>query len=163
MEEHTKDVPYDDSKYESAMDFMEKEGAYEDPEQKQYFEPYMMPLSAAQMNGSETDPNTGIIMKAGKGIGIMYRGKPVVGFKTPSRKLEVKSDFVPMLGRNEDVTKLAAIANSKGKNRGSHHKGHEYDIPAWPTYTQIEEHADIKDDELVMSMRKTRTTRAKAP
>ena len=151
MAEHTKDVPYDKSKYESPMDFLEKEGAYEDPEQKPYFEPYLEPLAADEMAGSETDAETGIIMKDGLGIGIMHRGKPVRGFKTPSRKLEVKSDFVPMLGRNEDVSKLAAIANSKGKNRGSHHKGHEYDVPAWPTYTQVEEHVGMKDDELVMT------------
>lgn len=151
MATHTKDVPYDKSKYESPMDFLEQEGAYEDPQQKPYFEPYMEPLTAAQMEGSETDPETGIITKDGKGIGIMHRGKPVVGFKTPSRKLEVKSDFVPMLGRNEDVSKLAALANSKGKNRGSHHKGHEYDLPAWPTWTQVEEHVDMNDDELVMT------------
>jgi anaerobic selenocysteine-containing dehydrogenase len=151
MTKHTKDVPYDKSKYDSAMDFLEQEGAYEDAEQKPYFEPYMEPISADDMAGSETDANTGIIMKDGLGIGIMHHGKPVVGFKTPSRKLEVKSDFVPMLGRNEDVTKLAAVANSKGKNRGSHHKGHEYDVPAWPTYTQIEEHVGMKDDELVMT------------
>lgn len=151
MTKHTKDVPYDKTKYKSAMDFLEQEGAYEDPEQKPYFEPYMEPLSADEMIGSETDADTGIIMKDGLGIGIMHKGKPVVGFKTPSRKLEVKSDFVPMLGRNEDVTKLAAVANSKGKNRGSHHKGHEYDVPAWPTYTQIEEHVGMKPDELVMT------------
>ena len=151
MAKHTKDVPYDKSKYKSAMDFLEQEGAYEDAEQKPYFEPYMEPIAADDMAGSETDANTGIIMKDGLGIGIMHHGKPVVGFKTPSRKLEVKSDFVPMLGRNEDVTKLAAVANSKGKNRGSHHKGHEYDVPAWPTYTQIEEHVGMKDDELVMT------------
>jgi thiosulfate reductase/polysulfide reductase chain A len=151
MAKHTKDVPYDKSKYTSAMDFLEQEGAYEDAEEKPYFEPYMEPLSAEEMAGSETDADTGIIMKDGLGIGIMHKGKPVIGFKTPSRKLEVKSDFVPMLGRNEDVTKLAAIANSKGKNRGSHHKGHEYDVPAWPTYTQIEEHVGMKDDELVMT------------
>jgi len=103
------------------------------------------------MAGSETDPETGIITKDGLGIGILHQGKPVRGFKTPSRKLEVKSDFVPMLGRNEDVSKLAALANSKGKNRPAYHKGHEYDLPAWPTWTQVEEHVGMADDELVMT------------
>ena len=89
--------------------------------------------------------------KAGKGIGIMHKGKAVRGFKTPSRKLEVKSDFVPKLGRNEDVSDLAALANSKGKSRPAHHKGHEYDLPAWPCWTQVEEHVGMADDELVMT------------
>ena len=151
MTENVSNVPFDKSKFDSPMAFLESEGAFEDENEKPYFEPYLEALSAEEMADSETDAATGIIMKAGKGIGILHKGKPVRGFKTPSRKLEVKSDFVPMLGRNEDVTKLAAIANSKGKNRGSHHKGHEYDIAAWPTYTQIEEHVGMQDDELVMT------------
>ncbi len=151
MEKHTAKVPYDASKYDSPMAFLEAEGAYEDPEQKPYFAPYLEPLTADEMAGSETDPETGIITKDGLGIGILHQGKPVRGFKTPSRKLEVKSDFVPMLGRNEDVSKLAALANSKGKNRPAYHKGHEYDLPAWPTWTQVEEHVGMADDELVMT------------
>ena len=151
MAKHVSNVPFDESKYDSPMAFLEAEGAYEDPEQKPYFEPYLEPLSADDVAGSETDPETGIITKDGKGIGIMHGGKPVVGFKTPSRKLEVRSDFVPMLGRNEDVSKLAALANSKGKNRPSHHEGHDYDLPAWPTWTQVEEHVGMADDELVMT------------
>ena len=71
MTEWTKDVPYDKSKYDSPMAFLEAEGAYEDPKQKAYFEPYLQPLSADDMKGAETDPKTGIITKGGKGIGIM--------------------------------------------------------------------------------------------
>lgn len=151
MEKHTKNVPFDESKYDSPMSFLEAEGAYEDPKQKPYFAPYLEPLSAEETAGSETDPDTGIITKDGKGIGILHKGEPVRGFKTPSRKLEVKSDFVPMLGRNEDVSKLAALANSKGKNRPAYHKGHEYDLPAWPCWTQVEEHVGMAEDELVMT------------
>ncbi|MFK7741512.1 MAG: molybdopterin-dependent oxidoreductase [Planctomycetota bacterium] len=151
MAEHVANVPYDKSKYDSPMAFLEAEGAYEDPEQKPYYEPYMEPLSAEELDGSETDEATGIVTKNGKGIGIRHGDRVVRGFKTPSRKLEVKSDFVPMLGRNEDVSKLAALANSKGKNRPDYHKGHEYDLPAWPTWTQIEEHVGLEEDQLVMT------------
>ncbi|MCB9876831.1 MAG: molybdopterin-dependent oxidoreductase [Planctomycetes bacterium] len=151
MAENVAKVPFDAARYDSPMQFLAAEGAFEDPEEKPYYEPYLKPLSAKDLEGSETDAATGIVTKDGKGIGIVHRGKPVVGFKTPSRKLEVKSDFVPMLGRNEDVSKLAALANSKGKNRGSHHKGHEYDLPAWPTFMQIVEHQDLGSDELVMT------------
>jgi len=151
MTENVAKVPYDESKYDSPMQFLEAEGAFEDPNEQPYREPYLEPLSQQELDGSETDDETGIITKDGLGIGILHHGKPVRGFKTPSRKLEVKSDFVPMLGRNEDVSKLAALANSKGKNRGDHHKGHEYELPAWPTWTQVAEHVDMKDDELVMT------------
>jgi anaerobic selenocysteine-containing dehydrogenase len=151
MAKHTAKVPFDADKYDSPMAFLEAEGAYEDPEQKPYFEPYLEPLSTDELDGSETDPETGIITKDGLGIGIRHNGASVRGFKTPSRKLEVKSDFVPMLGRNEDVSKLTALANSKGKSRPEHHKGHDYELPAWPTWTQVEEHVGMAEDELVMT------------
>ena len=151
MEKHTANVPYDREKYDSPMEFLAAEGAYEDPEQKPYYEPYLEPLAPEELEGSETDGETGIVTKAGKGIGILHRGVAVRGFKTPSRKLEVKSDFVRMLGRNEDVSRLAAVANSKGKNRPDHHRGHEYELPAWPTWTQVKEHESLADDELIMT------------
>ena len=151
MAKNVANVPYDASKYDSPMQFLAAEGAFEDPNETPYYEPYLKPLSAKDLDGAATDPTTGIVTKDGKGIGIVHRGTPVVGFKTPSRKLEVRSDFVAMLGRNEDVSKLAAIANSKGKNRPAHHKGHEYDLPQWPVWTPIEEHAALADDELVMT------------
>ncbi len=151
MEKWTATVPYDATRYDSPMAFLAEEGAFEDPQEKPYYEPYLKPLSTKDMEGASTDGSTGIITKDGNGIGILHRGTPVVGFKTPSRKLEVRTIFVPMLGRNEDVTALARLANSKGKNRGAHHKGHEYDLPEMPTYFQIDEHVDLSDDELVMT------------
>ena len=119
MAEFTKNVPYDSDKYASPMEFLEKVGAFEDPDEPTYHEPYLRPLLAkSRWPDRRPTTATGIITKDGKGIGILYRRPPVVGFKTPSRKLEV------LLGRswrgrrsNEDVTRLTAIANSKGKNR----------------------------------------------
>ncbi len=151
MTEFVKDVPFDKTKYSSPMDFLEKVGAYEDPDQPRYFEPYMRPLGKEDMKGSEVDPETGIITRDGKGIGIMLRGKPVLGFKTPSRKLEVHSEFVAKVARNEDVSDLIALANSKGKNRPASHKPYNYELSSWPTYMAIEEHQDLDDDQLVMT------------
>ncbi len=48
------------------------------------------PVSQADLEGSETRPD-GAIAKAGKPVGIMIEGKPVVGYNTPSRKLEIFS------------------------------------------------------------------------
>ena len=67
MAEYVKDVPYDEQRYDSAFEFLEDQGAWEDPKQKPYFEPYLQPLSEADLAGSETDPETGIITKDGKG------------------------------------------------------------------------------------------------
>jgi anaerobic selenocysteine-containing dehydrogenase len=151
MEEWTKDVPFDAEKYSSGLDFLKQEGFFEDPDEAPYFEPYMRPLSEEELAGSEVAEDTGIITKDGKGIGIMMDGQAVVGFRTPSRKLEVYSEFVSMTARNEDTSALTALANSKGKNRASHHKGHEYEIYPWPTYSPVKEHADLEDDQLVMT------------
>lgn len=151
MEEWTKNVPFDSDKYDTAMEFLAKEGAYEDPEQEAYFAPFERPLDESEMEGAVTDPDTGIITRDGKGIGILQDGKPVVGFKTPSRKLEVYSEFVQKTARNEDTSALTALANSKGKNRAAHHKGHEYELSPWPTYMPIEEHEGLDDDQLVMT------------
>ncbi len=151
MEEWTKDVPYDPEKYSSGLDFLKHEGFFEDPDEAPYFEPYMCPLSEAELAGAEVAEDTGIITKDGKGIGIMMDGQAVVGFRTPSRKLEVYSEFVSMTARNEDTSALTALANSKGKNRAAHHKGHEYEIYPWPTYSAVKEHEDLEEDQLVMT------------
>jgi thiosulfate reductase / polysulfide reductase chain A len=144
-------LPVAGSGHATPLARLSAEGAFEDPQEKPYYEPFLRPVAAKDLVGSTTDPATGIITKDGVGIGIVHRGKPVVGFKTPSRKLEVRTQFVSKLAKNEDVTALAALANSKAKNRPKHHQGHVYDIPEMPTYQQIEEHLTLAADELVMT------------
>lgn len=144
-------VPTEGTSYESPMQRLEAEGAFEDPQERPYYEPYLRPVSERELEGSVTDAATGIVTKDGKGIGIVQDGQVVVGFKTPSRKLEVHSDFVAKLGRNEDVSSLVALANSKGKNRPASHRGHDYEIASWPIYMAIDEHEDLAADELIMT------------
>lgn len=151
MAEWVSDVPYDKERYKDPMAFLEDVGAWEDPNEATYHEPYLRPLDESDLQGSVTDKQTGIITKDGKGIGILLHGKPVRGFKTPSRKIEVHSAFVAMTGRNEDTSALTAIANSKGRNRPAYHKGNEYEIEEWPQYMQIEEHLDLAEDQLIMT------------
>ncbi len=151
MTEFVSKVPYDKKKYSSPMDFFAKVGAFEDPKKKRYMETYLEPLSKEDMSGAVIDPKTKIITKNGKGIGIMYRGNPVVGFKTPSRLLEVKSDFVAKVARNEDVSDLIAAANSKGKNRPASHKPYDYEISPWPMWMPVAEHQGLDDDQLIMT------------
>lgn len=151
MRKWVEKVPFDPQVHDSPMARLAADGAFEDPDEKPYYEPYLKPLTAKELEGAVTDPRTGILTKDGKGIGILHHGKAVVGFKTPSRKLEVRSQFVRKLGRNEDVTDLAALANSKGKSRPKSHAGHDYDLPEFPVYQQIEEHLELREDELVMT------------
>ena len=151
MREWTKDIPFDADKYADPLESLRAEGAYEDPDQKPYFEPYLEPLSTEELVGSVSDEQTGIITKDGKGIGIRVKGQALRGFKTPSRKFEVYSEFVVKTAKNEDTRALTALANSKGKNRAAHHAGHEYELSPWPEFSPVEEHQDLDDDQLVMT------------
>jgi anaerobic selenocysteine-containing dehydrogenase len=88
--EHTKGLPEAAAKEGlNALDYMRKYGAFvvEEHAYNKHFDE----LSAAQLEGSETDPATQIIRKNGKDIGLMLNGKAVVGFPTPSRKNEFYS------------------------------------------------------------------------
>lgn len=151
MAEWVSPVPHDPSVDPTPMARLEREGAYEDPDQAPNFTPYLTPLSAEEVEGAELDEATGILTRNGKGIGVLYRGRPVRGFKTPSRRMEVRSEYVQRIGRNQDTSDLTALANSKGKNRPDHHAGHEYDIHPWPKYVPIDEHQDLREDQLVMT------------
>jgi anaerobic selenocysteine-containing dehydrogenase len=65
---------------------MRKYGAYEVT--TDVFKLNEKPLSAAELEGSQVEP-TGRITKAGKPVGVMVDGQAVVGYATPSRKLEL--------------------------------------------------------------------------
>lgn len=151
MEEWVKEVPYDSSEDASPMAMLERVGAFEDPDEAPFFAPFERPLGEEDLEGAELDPETGIWTKDGKGIGIQQDGRAVRGFRTPSRKMEIYSEFVVKTGRNEDTSELTALANSKGKNRPGYHKGNEYDIHPWPKFSPIDEHQDMRDDQLVMT------------
>ncbi|MEM9799818.1 MAG: molybdopterin-dependent oxidoreductase [Planctomycetota bacterium] len=151
MREWAKEIPYDTAQYDEPLAFLRSEGAYEDPDQRPYFEPHLQPLSEADLEGSTTDEKTRVITKDGKGIGIRIGDRAVRGFKTPSRKFEVYSEFVVKTARNEDTSDLTALANSKGKNRAPHHAGHEYELSPWPRFERPVEHLDMDDDQLIMT------------
>ncbi len=48
------------------------------------------PVPPADMEGAEVQSN-GVVAKAGKPVGVMIEGRPVVGYNTPSRRLEIFS------------------------------------------------------------------------
>ena len=68
---------------------MRKYGAFE--VEKHVYKKNETLLTEAQLGGSEVDPETKVIRKNGKEIGVMVDGKPMVGFPTPSRKNEIFS------------------------------------------------------------------------
>jgi anaerobic selenocysteine-containing dehydrogenase len=66
--------------------YMRKYGAFE--VHRETYNLQEKPLSAMQLDGAEIDPDTHVVRKQGDVIGVEIYGKPVVGFATPSRKLE---------------------------------------------------------------------------
>jgi anaerobic selenocysteine-containing dehydrogenase len=80
---------------------MRQHGVWMDPQKAPNYRPYARALTATELDGSTTDPATGIVYKGEDpatkqphAIGIMVQGVARRGFTTPSRKLEVDSQFV---------------------------------------------------------------------
>ncbi|MDF1811714.1 MAG: molybdopterin dinucleotide binding domain-containing protein, partial [Verrucomicrobiales bacterium] len=71
-----------------------KRGIWQDETRAKDYELYEKKLTAAELEGSETDAD-GIITKDGKAIGVMQGEKAVIGFETPSRKIQVYDEIWP--------------------------------------------------------------------
>ena len=70
------------------LEYMRKYGAFEVPGDVHKLNE--KPLSTEDLAGSQVDAG-GVITKESKPVGAMIEGKAVVGYKTPSRKLELFS------------------------------------------------------------------------
>jgi thiosulfate reductase / polysulfide reductase chain A len=94
LEAYFKPVP-------GGLAYMRQHGVWMDPQKAPNYRPYERALTAAELDGSTTDPATGIIYKGEdaatkqpRPIGVMVQGVARRGFSTPTRKLEVDSQFV---------------------------------------------------------------------
>ena len=152
MQEWAKAVPENPKTGKSGLERLKEEGAWEDESRKPFYEPYAVALTEDELAGSETDTKTGVITKDGVGIGILIDGKAVRGFKTPSRKFEIRSLFVSRTGLNKDTTDLIkASSMNKTKPRPKQHEGYDVEIDEMPIWMQPIEHQEIADDELIMT------------
>jgi anaerobic selenocysteine-containing dehydrogenase len=128
FEEYFKPVP-------GGFAYMRQHGVWQDPRKQPNYRPFVRPLGAKEIEGSTTDPDTGIIYKGQDpdtkepiAIGIMVKGESVRGFQTPSRKLEIYSKFIA----------------DKGNERGR-------EISPLPVYAPIPDHQRALDaDQLIM-------------
>ena len=151
MEEWASNVPKNPETGKQGLERLLDEGAWE-AEREPFYEPYNIPLADDEMQGVVVDPTSGIILKDEVGIGIMQDGKPLRGFKTPSRKFEIRSLFVQKIGRNEDCSELIARSGvSKTKSRPANHQGHDVEVDPMPTWFQPVEHQHLADDEMIMT------------
>jgi anaerobic selenocysteine-containing dehydrogenase len=70
------------------LEYMRKYGAYEVT--TDVYKLNEKPVASADLSGSQVEVN-GVVTKAGKAVGVMIDGEAVVGYNTPSRKLELFS------------------------------------------------------------------------
>jgi anaerobic selenocysteine-containing dehydrogenase len=77
VEQWTSKVPHDSERYDSAFEYLSEVGSFEDPDEAPYYAPFERRLSEAELEGSEVDPETGILTKDGRGIGILRDGVAV--------------------------------------------------------------------------------------
>src|ERR1700723_2687152 len=70
------------------LEYMRKYGAFEVT--RDVYKQNEKPVAAADLAGSDVAAN-GVIKKDGKAVGVMVDGEAVVGYNTPSRKLELFS------------------------------------------------------------------------
>ena len=151
MQEWASAVPENPETGKAGLDRLLEEGAWED-DREPFYEPYNFDVDPAVMRDAEIDPETGVIMKDGVGVGIMQGDRPVRGFKTPSRKFEIRSLFVQKIGRNQDCSELIAQSGvTRTRNRHANHQGHELEVDPMPSWFQPQEHVSLGDDELVMT------------
>src|ERR1700722_16752324 len=70
------------------LQYMRRYGAFEVT--RDVYKQNEKPVAAAQLAGSKVEAN-GVVTKAGKPVGVMIEDQAVVGYNTPSRKLELFS------------------------------------------------------------------------
>ncbi|HEB90899.1 MAG TPA: twin-arginine translocation signal domain-containing protein [Deltaproteobacteria bacterium] len=112
-------------------------GIWMDEDRPLDYELHEREVPAAEVARAEIDPEsqTLFVQKDGKRhtIGIVRDGRPVRGFPTPSRKIEVRDETFPLAAR---LTGLPAS---------------DINASAVPTYARVPEHVDLSDDEYVLT------------
>lgn len=153
MREWASAVPVNPKTGKSGLERLLDEGVWENTEREPFYEPYDVPLSDDELRGADIPTgSSGVILKDGVGIGMLQDGKAVRGFRTPSRRFEIRSLFVQKTGNNEDCSDLIAQSGmTRTRNRPDQHRGHDVNIETMPIYLQLPEHENLADDELIMT------------
>ncbi|MGB7347583.1 MAG: molybdopterin-dependent oxidoreductase [Pirellulaceae bacterium] len=150
MEKWSQNIPENPETGKSGLDRLLDEGVWES-DLEPFYEPYNIALTPEELAGSQTNDD-GIITKEGVGIGIWLSDRAVRGFKTPSRKFEIRSAFVNRIAKNQDCSDLIALSGmTKTSNRPASHEGHDSEVDEMPIWFQPVEMTNLADDELVMT------------
>ena len=114
-----------------------RRGIWHDPNRPKDYELYERPVPAEKLAGSSVDRETQVIYqkKGGKksAVGIMMDGKPVQGFPTPTRRIQVYDDIFPT------AANAAGLPLSDGN------------ASPLPVYFRVPAHEDLQDDEYILT------------
>ncbi len=113
-----------------------RRGIWQDETREKDYELYERPLTKEELEGSDyvgKKENEVIIGAKGKAIGIIKDGKPVRGFPTPNRIINVYDPIFP------EAAKAVGLPLTDG-NASPH-----------PVYHQVPEHVDLPSDRYIFS------------
>lgn len=83
---------------------LKRRGVWHDPNRPKDYELYERPISRHLLDGATTEAATGIVRDPkGRSVGIMQDGKPVAGFPTPSRKIQIYDEVFALAARHAGV------------------------------------------------------------
>src|SRR5579884_1661027 len=112
--------------------------------------------NAAGAAGQERDPaaeQPGVVPRVvdnptdGTGVGIMVKGIPLRGFRTPSRKFELYSQFVVDAGRNRSLGRYASLSGIRVQRSA----GLDVAISPLPIYQPIPQYQHLRDDQFCLT------------
>ena len=114
-----------------------RDGIWQDPDRPLDYELYERELTAAELEGTETDPRTGLIHRGQgarrKAVGIVRDGRAVRGFDTPTRTIMVDDPVFPLAAEKTGLPLDDPNAQSR------------------PLYFPVPEHEALGDDEYVFT------------
>lgn len=112
---------------------LKRRGIWQDASRPKDYELYERPLTEAELVDTNVDAKTGLITRAGKAVGILKDGRPVRGFATPNRLINVYDEIWPEAAR---AVGLPAD-----------------DVNASPIaiYDTVPEHRDLGEDDYILT------------
>ncbi|MCG8416587.1 MAG: molybdopterin-dependent oxidoreductase [Proteobacteria bacterium] len=115
-----------------------KRGFWHDDTRSKDYELYEQPVPEAEMAGAHVDDSTGVIYKQSKrgrevAIGLMMGDRPVRGFPTPTRKIQI---YDPVW---QEAARFVGLP--RGDLSGA----------VIPTWMPVPEHLTMRDDQLVFT------------
>ena len=116
---------------------LKRRGVWHDATRRKDYELYERPVAAEKLAGSIVDDETGVIYQVEGGkktaVGIMMDGRPVQGFPTPTRRIQVYDEIFP------EAAKAVGLPLTDGN------------ASPLPVYFKVPAHENLRDDEYILT------------